>query len=231
LTFEFPLCGGKKFDELVISLPNGTDGIHPQLESALKARGVWTASREIWLVSVVRGNTYNVHGLLELDQPFDFVHPGMPSLSIRRDAQLLPYDAVREVFRRNSHATRRFFRCLPRHNILGVLHLEAPPPIPDRDHCYNTVERLMLAKSLGRSENVRISPREFRMKLWRTQSDVTQEVCSENNVIYVTPPEQGLDEHGYLKPEGWHGATHGSTWYGALVLRKIESVIAANRRP
>jgi hypothetical protein len=227
ISFQFPTVGTKKFDELVTVESDGTNGIHSALRSELDACNAWNSPSDIWFVSVVRGNTYNVHGLLEPEQPYDFVQPSLAALPIRADVELLPYDAVREVFWRNAYNIRMLYKCLPRQNIKGILHLEAPPPIPSNEQCYVAVERAMLAKSLGRPEDVTVSAREFRLKLWKTQSDVMREVCLENNVIYVTPPNEAIDDEGYLKSEAWDGATHASAWYGALALRKIEKCIAA----
>ena len=229
---KFVLSGQKKFpsEEIVIRSPAGdADVLHPGLVRAFAKHHVLAGSMETWLVSIVRGNACNMFGLFEPDPPFDFVHPGAPELPVRADAQLLPYDAVRTIFSHYSRRTGSFFRCLPRQNITGILHIEAPPPIPDEKQVYRSVERILLRRVLGRSRDARISAREFRMKMWKTQSDVNRQVCAENNVIYVTPPEDTLDAEGYLLQKAWFGATHASAWYGALVLRKIEAVITKER--
>lgn len=234
LDFKFILASRKAFpgDAIVVQLPeSGADAIHPELERAFVEHAVLSGSTEAWLVSVVRGNAYNVYGLFEPDPPFDFVHPDMPDLPVRPDAQLLPYDAIKAMFIQSAESTRRFFKSLPRQNIAGILHMEAPPPIPSQAQCHRSIERVLLQRVLRRSWGVPISAREFRMKLWKCQSDVNREICSATNVIYVTPPEEALDQHGYLLPEGWSGATHASPWYGALALRKIEAVITGERRP
>ena len=233
LDFKFLLWGPRKFpaDSMVVPSPSsGADVIHPLLAHAFEEHGVLSGSTDAWLVSVVRGNAYNVYGLFEPNPPFDFVHPDMPALALRAGAQLLPYDAVRTMFSQAAESTRRFYKCLPRQNIAGVLHLEAPPPIPSEKQCQRSVEGVLLPRALGLPRGVQISPREFRMKLWRCQSDVNREICVQNDVIYVPPPEEALDEGGFLLPAAWWGATHASSWYGALALRKIEGVITERRR-
>src|SRR5262249_11341835 len=125
---------------------------------------------------------------------------------------------------------RRFYTCLPRRNIAGILHLEAPPPIPNERQCKTSIEGLLLHRHLGVRWNAEISPREFRMKLWKCQSDVNREICRQHGVVYVSPPEDALDAEGYLAPSAWWGATHGNAAYGALALRKIEATIGEIRR-
>jgi hypothetical protein len=232
LDYKFILSGERQFpsEQIVVrSLSTGTDVLHAGLAHAFDHYGVYGGSTETWLVSIVRGNACNIFGLFEPEPPFDFVHPADPELPLRTDAQLLPYDAVRTIFGHYSRRTASFFKCLPRNNIAGILHVEAPPPIPNERQVYRSVERILLRRVLGRSRGARVSPREFRMKLWKAQCDVNREMCAEHGIIYVTPPEEALDGEGYLLPKAWFGATHASAWYGALVLRKIEAVIAGER--
>jgi hypothetical protein len=230
--FKFILSGQRQFpsEQIVMRSPStDTDVLHPGLAQAFDEYGVYGGSTETWLVSMVRGNACNMFGLFEPEPPFDFVHPAVPELPVRTDAQLLPYDAVRAIFNQYSRRTASFFKCLPRKNIAGILHIEAPPPIPSEKQVYRSVERVLLRRVLGRARGTRVSPREFRMKLWKAQCDVNREICAENDIIYVTPPAEALDGEGYLLPKAWFGATHASAWYGALVLGKIEAVITGER--
>ena len=64
---------------------------------------------------------------------------------------------------------------------------------------------------------------------FREDSDVNRRICADSGVTYVTPPEEALDDRGYLLPMAWNGATHASAWYGALALDKIASVVADRR--
>jgi hypothetical protein len=228
LRHSFVLRGRKDFpsDSIVgRSATTGEDCIHPELARTLKEHAELNKGIETWLVSVVRGNDYNMLGLFDPDPPYDFVHPALPSLPVREDAPLVPYDAVKMRMAVYAERTRRFYKCLPREGVAGVLHLEAPPPIPSREQCERAVERVFLQRTIGAQKGARISPREFRLKLWQCQSDLNREICRETGVIYVSPPEEALDEEGYLRPEAWFGATHASKWYGAHALRKIERII------
>jgi hypothetical protein len=213
-------------------LPSLTSGdtIAPILQRAFDEHDVLSGTTEAWLVSIVGGNAYNVYGLFEPAPLFDFVHPDCQELPLRKNAPVLPYDAVRAVLATATNGIRRFYRSLPRRNITGVIHVEAPPPIPSQKQCERSIEGLLLRRSLGVSWGVRVSPREFRLKLWRTQCDITREMCREHDLIYVEPPEQAFDPEGYLQPKAWFGATHASAWYGALALEKIEAIIRAHRR-
>jgi len=231
LRFEFLLSDNKEFpvDSVVTRSETGADVVCPQLERAFNEHDVFSGSRETWLLSMSHTNAYNMYGLFEPDPLFDFVHPARPDLPVRPEAQLLPYEAVRTKFVQAARGLDRLFKCLPRKNVTGIIHLEGPPPNPSREYCSTSVDQVLLRGALKRDKGVPVSPREFRMKLWKCQSDVHQQICIDNGVTYVTPPQEALDEEGYLVPVAWHGATHASAWYGALALGKIESVIA-NRR-
>jgi hypothetical protein len=233
LRHSFVLRGRKDFpsDGIVVKSPaTGEDAVHPQLARTLREHVERHKGINTWLVSVIRGNDYNMMGLFDPDPPYDFVHPDLPSLPVRDDAPLVPYDAVKKRMGVYADRTRRFYKCLPREGVAGVLHVEAPPPIPSREQCERAVERVFLQRTIGAQKNARISPREFRMKLWRCQSDLNRAICRETGVIYVSPPEEALDAEGYLLPEAWFGATHASKWYGVHLLRKIERMILEQSR-
>jgi len=233
LRFKFILTNKNRFpghSMVVTSSVTGADAICDALAGAIDAYDVLSGSTEAWLLAVVRGNAYNAYGLFEPDPQFDFVDPHEPEAPVRPDTRLLPYDAIKAVFREYSEQTRRLYRCLPRTNVAGVIHLEAPPPIPSAQQCGRSIEGVLLKRKFGRPQDVRISSREFRMKLWRCQSEVNRQVCDDTNTIYVGPPEEALDSEGYLRPDAWSGATHASAWYGALALKKVERIITERRR-
>jgi hypothetical protein len=232
LHFEFLLCDNKEFpvSEVVTKSPiTGADVVCPQLELAFQTHGVCAGSREVWLLSMSHTNACNVYGLFEPDPVFDFVHPEMKTLPIRPDAPLVPYEAVRRRFVQAATGLNRLFKCLPRQHVAGVIHLEGPPPNPDRHYCLKSLDQAMLRTALGHNRSVPISSPQFHMKLWRCQSEVHRQICLSNDVIYVTPPGEALDDEGYLLPMARSGATHASAWYGALALRKIERVITERR--
>jgi hypothetical protein len=230
---KFILTDKKRFPNNELVVFGGPDGqmIHPSLTEAFQQHDVHSGATETWLVSVVRGNDYNFFGLLEPDPVFDFIHPDLPDLPLRTDAQLVPYAVIKDKFVEKAEIARRFYRLLPRQGIAGVLHIESPPPIPNERQIRRAVDTKFLIKMHGRSKSVGISSPEFRMKLFRCQSDVMREVCADTHVVYVTAPAETLDEHGYLKKRAWQGATHGSSWYGRYMMQKIEAVIAGTREP
>jgi hypothetical protein len=233
-SFDFKfLISRKRFPGRAIvvrSEATGADTISPALAEAFDKHAVLSESTETWLVSAIVGNAYNLIGLFQPEPPFDFVHPALPALAVRSGVPVLPYEAVRGILERAVEQTRRFYACLPRQNVAGVLHVEAPPPIPSEAQCRQSMDGSALRRALGRPDDARISPPEFRMKLWRCQSDIHRKICEEHGVHYVTPPEEALDPDGYLLPKAWSGATHASAWYGALALRKIEQIITDRRR-
>jgi hypothetical protein len=233
LHFSFRIADNKHIRAnriLVHSPATGEKTIGPELEQAFHECTDRPGSSEAWFVSTVGGNVYNIYGLFEPDPPFDFVHPELPTLPVRKDAQLVPYGAVKAIFSRAAERTRRFYRCLPRLNVAGIVHVEAPPPIADEEQCRRSIDQRVMKKALKLPKDVRISSPEFRLKLWMCQSDVHRDICREQGVIYVAPPAEALDAQGYLVPAGWHGATHASAWYGSLTLKKVEGMILERKR-
>jgi hypothetical protein len=227
MDFKFLLTNPK---ELVTSPePGGTDAIPSVLADVFERHAVTSGTTEAWLMSVVRGNMASLIGLFEPDPPFDFVHPDLPDLPLRENVPLMPYDLVMTPFREEAETVRRFFEALPRENVAGIVHLEAPPPIPSQAQVEKSLEQAILRQSMNRPDAAISSP-EFLMKLYRCQCDANREACSRANVHYVTPPEGAIDEHGYLRKKAWQGATHASAWYGALALKKIERLVASERQ-
>lgn len=233
LDFKFILTSHTAFRGDSLTAPSdqeSIDAIHPELANAFEQYGVMLGSTEAWLVSVVGGTNFNVIGLFEPEPLFDFIHPDAPDLPLREGVPMMPYDLVMSQFREEASHTYRLLAALPRKKIAGILHLEGPPPIPSHRQIAKSLEHALLRKCLKRHEAVPISSRELRLKLWKCQCDANREACAQANVLYVTPPEEAIDEEGYLRPKAWLGATHASAWYGALALKKIERLVASERR-
>ncbi len=176
------------------------------------------------LVSCIGGNSYNILGLLNHPRPFDFVLPSQPRLEIAAEHELIPACLVREILRERLDAHNfTILRALRAAIGRPMYHLESPPPVPSEEHI-----RKFPGVFRDRMAACGVSPAALRYKLWRLQSELVQEACAAEGIVFVPVPDEARDDSGFLSETAWNpDPTHGNAWYGACVLRHI-AAIAAN---
>ena len=197
--------------------------------------------RPLWLASIVEGNLANRMGMIKASDPFDFYHPLLPNAEISRDATLLSYDLVKETMYEHLSQLQQFYRLIPKSDISGVIHIEGPPPVYDnqfiKEQLTNRSPQLLrrlqnfgdAKKSPEISDQIlqiEINPFEFRKKMWLMQCDITREICEEEGILYVSPPESIFCEHGGLAKRFQQDNAHGNTQYGLEILRHLDDYIS-----
>lgn len=214
------LCGTLKFPATLLVKPTrGTESINPALLSALAdypAKLVST-SQEVWLISAVQGNYYNIVGMLDEGSPFDFVLPGREDLPFDTSGQIVPYGAVLEALAVQTFELEPFYKRLTRLGYTGIIHLGAPPPHPDSNKMLSQLAAD--PKLAGKSLNV--SARWTRLKLWLAQEKLLADICKETKVKYLPAPSCAGDLDGYLKSDLCQDAVHGTAEYASMMLNEI----------
>lgn len=199
--------------------------LNPALRSALAV--VEQDSPAGYFLSL-RGNEYNVLGLVNHPTPFDFVLKEQPHLPVRKNVEIIPYYQVRETLFEMIKGTillsiQVFSAVLER----SLFFIEPPPPIPDNQHiaCYPGAFKHK-ANTLG------ISPPLHRYKLWRLQSLLIQEECRKHAITFLPVPQTARDNHGGCLKKGYWAAdpTHANARYGALVIAQIDALRQAHAR-
>lgn len=72
---------------------------------------------------------------------------------------------------------------------------------------------------------VRLSPENFRLKVWKVQTMALQKLAREWGIELMLPPEEALDQNGFLaRPYYADDATHANGEYGALLIKKMLSL-------
>ena len=201
------------------------------------ADAIRTGSPELVLLAIA-GNEHNSLGLVNHPQPFDFVLPEAPNLPLDAGAQIVPAGLVREVFRFSLHQVAfPILRHLKAHLSLPLFALEPPPPIASaaytaartQPESQNEEDRGAALSTLRRKEGLLqrlrergVAPAALRYKLWRVQSSLLKEFCSELDIEFVPAPSKAQDAEGLLSEPYWGSdATHANAAYGQLVFDNL----------
>ena len=193
-------------------------GTEPSLPRRL-AKSVGERSREL-IVSLVGGNKHNILGLLNHPRPFDFILPEEPDLPFTPGAECVPVELVADSLAKRVANELDFLRTLRRATKVAMAHVESPPPNPSAEHI-----RRYPGIFKSRIDSLGIAPAHLRYKLWRLHSSIVRAACAEAGIVFVPVPREALDAHSMMVDAAWaNDPTHGSAWYGALVLKQILAV-------
>jgi hypothetical protein len=168
----------------------------------------------------IGGNQYNAFGLVQHPQKFDFHSRERPDLPILPGREIVPYQALRDVFAtglagNDGKRITRIASATP----ARVFQLAPPPPKLNEARILQRHESLFHEKGLLEHG---ITPALIRLKLWALQVSVLMELCREWGCALLPPPAQAIDDQGFLKDEyAGDDATHGNLQYGQLNIQQV----------
>jgi hypothetical protein len=170
------------------------------------------------VLSMIGGNQHAVLSMIQHPRPFDFFTPDREAAAPGVEA--IPYRALEDVFAKGLRGgDGKSLEALRKSTLARVVHVIPPPPKADNAF----IQRYHESHFARDLPNLGVSPPELRLKFWRLQTKVLEEICAELGIEVMMPPPRTVDEQGYLRPEFYaQDATHGNWAYGERVLREIE---------
>jgi hypothetical protein len=174
--------------------------------------GAFAKAHDVKSILIVGGNYHNVLGLLEHTQPFDFALPGSEDLPLSENAEVIPYDVIRDsMYHRLRDSFLTINYTLP---LLGseTVHVESPPPIGDDDFIARNLDWYF--KTSDEGLRPKIAPPALRYKLWRVSCELYARHCRAAGIPYIYTSVD-LD-HGMFLPQKYYAtnATHANALYG-----------------
>lgn len=175
-------------------------------------------------VSVIGGNQHQTMGLIQHERSFDFLEPGGGGVRPREGVDIIPYAALFDTMRRHirqgrdgprMEQVRAAAKC-------PVVHVVGPPPKEHAEHILKNHETSYASAGILEKG---VSPAPLRMKLWRLQVAVLEEVCADLGLVLLLPPPGTQTAAGFLQPAFYRNdATHANSEYGRRVLEQIASL-------
>ncbi|WP_395644526.1 hypothetical protein [Terricaulis sp.] len=200
---------------LVSAMPRGPD--------------YWDALREHAAGSIVvlvwGGNDHNAWFLFQTTPHFDFVRADLPNVDPK--AKLIPASLVHQLFYANPEAEqcKALVRELSERGDCRVLMMETPPPKGEEAELKKLLasEYAHVAQQRGMAiENIPLTDRMIRLKLWRAFRDASVRIARENGAEFLSLPAWAFDGEGFFRRAYWQNdATHGSSAYGTQVRREL----------
>jgi hypothetical protein len=175
------------------------------------------------VVSCLGGNAHSVFGLLNHPQRYDFV---LDAGDIPTDGlEVIPRNLVRKALQEQMRSSLTLFSVLRAAIDKPIVHCESPAPIPSETHIRAYPK--LFAKKI---DMFGVAPANFRLKLWKLQSEMYREFCTANNISFLPTPAETLDENGFLSSKAWGSdPTHGNSWYGERVIFQLADYVTRKR--
>lgn len=173
----------------------------------------------------ILGTYHNILGLLRSGEDFDY-------LLDRGDAERslngtqVPHRAIAAAFEsvfEDSNAVKRLAAaCRSPLYLLSV-----PPPKECNAFILESFMRQKKPVYRGKSvEDVGIESPERRVKLWLLESRLLERWAQSQQMRFIPPPTQAMDERSFLKRDFYgHDVTHANAAYGGLVIEQIEEIL------
>lgn len=169
------------------------------------------------------GNSHNSYMLLQSPNKFDFTLPKFEHLELDTKADVIPFNAVKEVICRNTMIYLNDLRGIKNSVNDDVYHIMSPPPIFSGE---KILEVLNADGYFANFENKIINSYSIRLKSWLLHSMIFREAAEEcgvklletEKVIGKTDNKMPLDCIGY-------DPTHGNLMYGGKVFNAVENIL------
>lgn len=200
---------------LVGKLPRGADYTQAMCEQAAQSVSV-----VVW-----SGNDHNAWFLFKPDQPFDFWRDDVPQID--ESATILPAALVQHLFyaTTNAESLKAILPELVAQPGARVIVLETPPPKGDEAELRLLLNREYAHVAAARGvaiEDMPLTDRWLRLKLWRTHCEAFARIAAEGGAEYMKLPAWAFDAEGFLAREHWaKDATHGNMAYGDRLRRHL----------
>lgn len=176
------------------------------------------------IVSVIGGNQHAVVGTIQHPRPFDFILPGERVRAVARRTEIIPFGSLYDYFangiRERDGKSLAALRAATR---ARIVQLQSPPPKGSNGFIKKRHDTQFAEQGISRFG---VSSPELRMKFWKLQNLVLEELCAELDIELLPPPPQALDIKGFLGRSFYaRDATHSNSGYGELVLAQLEDYL------
>ena len=156
-------------------------------------------------------------------RPFDVVLPFRPDLPAIEGAETVPYGLLRHSLYDHIVSSLRVLGHLQALTGTPMVQLLPPPPTADRDALLEDgpLEFRDIIRKHGVPSLI------IQYKLWVMWNDIATEVAAADGIRVVPHPTDTVDATGLLRRDFSSDFVHGNARYGAIVLRQLYSLLAA----
>jgi hypothetical protein len=164
------------------------------------------------------GNWYNAVGIIEHTVPFDFIYPSFDE-TVDESRRVIPFTQLHRLFNNNIRHRISAVKVIRGLTSSKIVLIDIPPPIEDESHIKK------YHGTFGEVIEAGVTPARIRMKLWKLQNSIYEDVARENQADILVFPPQAKSATGFLAPEYCRGdPTHANAKYGALVISQLEDL-------
>lgn len=163
------------------------------------------------------GTEYNLLGLIESDEPFDFLLTSDDTILPGRTP--VPHGLVRSALTaRLRSALGRMTEVRTQYDCLFTC-VAPPPPFAGIDDTANLPRAFLPHLAKG------IAPASVRRKLYTVQIQLLEAHCRKEGITFLPAPAVAQDDAGFLLRNCWRDdPTHGNARYGAAVIEQMRDL-------
>jgi hypothetical protein len=173
------------------------------------------------LITVIGGNQHAVFSTIQHSQRFDFLIPGDDPEELSKEAEIIPFRTLYGYFASGIRSgDAKSIEALRRATRARVVQVLAPPPKGDNGFIKNYHDTRFAEENIA---SLGVSTPALRMKFWRLQNLIIEQLCDEVGVETLMPPAAGREADGFLARHCYaNDATHANADYGELLLLQFE---------
>lgn len=160
------------------------------------------------------GTEYNLIGLIESPEPFDFLASPQDTIIVGRIP--VPNALVRAALELRMRSALGRMADVRAQYDCPFICVAPPPPFAELDDTANLPRAFLPHLAAG------VAPPSVRRKLYDVQMELLEAHCTTNGIGFLPSPAEAQDQSGYLLRSFWkNDPTHGNDRYGNAVIKQM----------
>ena len=198
---------------------NVVESIHKTVKILPVRKNFFSSNANINIILLLGGGFYHMLGLMKSDPPFDFIHPQFPNLDLDSDAEIIPFNAIKEILVQDIHEQEKVIKSIKDNFSFNIFHLGFPPTVFNEALMMSNIEPFFVKKY----EKPELAHYNLRFKLWRLYSDMFQSICSKHGIPFLEVPKVMVENGMFLKEEAYGDSMHANQLYAKHYIDLFDS--------
>jgi len=174
---------------------------------------------KINIILLLGGSYHHMLGLMKSNPPFDFVHPQFSDLELDDKAEIIPFNAMREILILDINEHEKIIKSISEKFSYNIIHLGFPPTVFNEKLMMSNIEPFFSEKY----KKLELAHHNVRFKLWRLYSDMYADMCNKHGIPFIQVPETMIENGMFLKEVAYGDSMHANHIYAKSYIDLLDS--------